>query len=54
MRLGIAPIVDPYGKLLHLVVPRTPGADATAFLRFIASPAARQRLAALGLVAGAR
>lgn len=44
----------PYGKLLYLVVPATPSAEATAFVRFVASPAARPLLEALELVAGAR
>ena len=44
----------PYGKLLYLVVPAAPSAEATAFVRFIASPAARPRLEALELVSGAR
>jgi phosphate transport system substrate-binding protein len=44
----------PYGKVVYLVVPQTPSAEATAFVRFIASQAARPHLAALGLVAGAR
>lgn len=44
----------PYGKLLYLVAPATPSAEATAFVRFIASPAAQPRLESLDLVAGAR
>lgn len=58
---GVAPSLQayldgsyPYGKQLYLVVPATPSAEATAFVRFIASPAARPRLEALELVSGAR
>lgn len=58
---GVAPSLGahldgsyPYGKLLYLVVPARPSAEALTIARFIASPAARPSLAALGLVAGAR
>jgi phosphate transport system substrate-binding protein len=44
----------PYGKLLYLVAPATPSAEATAFIDFLTSPANKSRLDALGLVAGAR
>lgn len=44
----------PYGKLLYLVAPATPSAEAKAFVDFLAGPAARSRLRDLGLVAGAR
>ena len=44
----------PYGKLLYLVAPATPSAEAKAFVDFLAGPAAHSRLRDLGLVAGAR
>ena len=44
----------PHGKLLYLIAPATPGAEAKAFVDFLAGPAARSRLRDLGLVAGAR
>ena len=44
----------PHGKLLYLIAPATPSAEATAFVDFLAGPAARSRLRDLGLVAGAR
>lgn len=44
----------PYGKLLYLVAPATPSAEAKAFADFIAGPAARSQLRDLGLVAGTR
>lgn len=44
----------PYGKLLYLIAPATPSAEAKAFIDFLAGPAARSRLRDLGLVAGAR
>ncbi|MPZ29596.1 MAG: hypothetical protein GEV13_01125 [Rhodospirillales bacterium] len=43
-----------YGKLLYLIAPATPSAEAKAFIDFLAGPAARSRLRDLGLVAGAR
>jgi phosphate transport system substrate-binding protein len=58
---GVVPSLDayldgsyPYGKLLYLVAPATPSAEAKAFADFIAGPLARSRLRDLGLVAGAR
>lgn len=58
---GVMPSLDAYldgsyahGKLLYLVAPATPGAEAKAFVDFLAGPAARSRLRDLGLVAGAR
>jgi len=44
----------PYGKLLYLVAPATPSAEARAFADFLAGPAGRSRLRELGLVAAAR
>lgn len=58
---GVAPSLQgyldgayPYAKMLYLVAPATPSAEAKAFVQFLASPAARPRLAELGLAPGAR
>jgi phosphate transport system substrate-binding protein len=58
---GVMPSLEAYldgsyrhGKLLYLIAPATPNAEAKAFVDFLAGPAARSRLRDLGLVAGAR
>jgi phosphate transport system substrate-binding protein len=43
-----------YGKLLYLVAPATPSAEAKVFVEFLNRPATRSRLHDLGLVAGDR
>lgn len=44
----------PYGKLLYVVAPATPSAEAKAFVQFLTSPAARPQLDELALAVGAR
>lgn len=58
---GVAPSLQayldgsyPYGKLLYVVAPATPSAEAKAFVQFLASPAARPHLDELALAVGAR
>jgi phosphate transport system substrate-binding protein len=58
---GVMPSLEAYldgsyrhGKLLYLVAPATPSAEAKAFVDFLAGPGARSRLRDLGLVVGAQ
>ena len=58
---GVMPSVEAYldgsyrhGKLLYLVAPAAPSAEAKALVDFLVGPPARSRLRDLGLIAGAR
>jgi phosphate transport system substrate-binding protein len=44
----------PYGKLLYVVAPAVPSAEARAFVQFLASPATRPQLDELALAVGDR